>query len=104
MSAPPPVTPPVLTIRFWGTRGSLPAPLSAAAVRQKVRAVLKTQSPRKAYYPGAFDRYARLTAGRALLLLDALLLDALRRFDPPLERWPGQHQDGPLYDFAPHML
>ncbi len=37
-------------------------------------------------------------------LLDALLLDALRRFDPPLERWPGQHQDGPLYDFAPHML
>ena len=43
MSAPPlsPPSPPVLTIRFWGTRGSLPSPLSAAAVRQKVRTVLK---------------------------------------------------------------
>lgn len=33
-------TPPALMVRFWGTRGSLPAPLSAATVRQKVRAAL----------------------------------------------------------------
>jgi phosphoribosyl 1,2-cyclic phosphodiesterase len=40
MPAPPSTPSPVLTVRFWGTRGSLPAPLSAAAVRQKLRAAL----------------------------------------------------------------
>lgn len=47
MSAPSPITPPGLVVRFWGTRGSLPAPLSAAAVRQKVLAVLTKADGRR---------------------------------------------------------
>lgn len=37
-------------------------------------------------------------------LLDALLLSALRTLAPPLDRWPGQGLDGPLYDLAPPHL
>lgn len=50
-SSTPPSTPPPpprdLTVRFWGTRGSLPAPLSAAAVRQKLRVALKRADGRR---------------------------------------------------------
>ncbi len=35
------------------------------ALLEKVRAVLADQAPRKAYYPGAFDRYEHLVEGRA---------------------------------------
>jgi anti-anti-sigma factor len=35
-----------IPVRFWGTRGSLPAPLSAAAVREKVREALVTACDR----------------------------------------------------------
>jgi hypothetical protein len=34
------------------------------ALLDKVRAVLQTVPPRKAYYPGAFERYERLAGGR----------------------------------------
>lgn len=36
--------------------------------------------------------------------LDVLLLHALRTLAPPLDRWPGQGLDGPLYDLAPAQL
>jgi aldehyde dehydrogenase (NAD(P)+) len=45
----------LVTSKHWAQRDDLLA---------KVRAVLRAQAPRKAYYPGAFDRFEALTKGR----------------------------------------
>lgn len=46
-----------MLIRFWGTRGSLPAPLSRSAVRQKLRAALLAAKGRNFDGPEAIERF-----------------------------------------------
>jgi acyl-CoA reductase-like NAD-dependent aldehyde dehydrogenase len=46
----------LVTSKSWPQRGAL---------LDKVRSILATVPPRKAYYPGAFDRFEYLTKGRA---------------------------------------
>ncbi len=46
----------LVTSKSWPQRGAL---------LDKVRSILATVAPRKAYYPGAFDRFDYLTKGRA---------------------------------------
>lgn len=46
----------LVTSKAWAQRDALLA---------KLRAILATMPPRKAYYPGAFDRFKLLTEGRA---------------------------------------
>jgi anti-anti-sigma factor len=46
-----------LLVRFWGTRGSLPAALDAASVRNKIRAALRQASGRTFVDDHAIDRF-----------------------------------------------
>ncbi|HXQ53110.1 MAG TPA: MBL fold metallo-hydrolase [Stellaceae bacterium] len=46
-----------MLIRFWGTRGSLPAPLSRAGVRQKLREALAAAKGRSFDGPAAIERF-----------------------------------------------
>jgi phosphoribosyl 1,2-cyclic phosphodiesterase len=46
-----------MLIRFWGTRGSLPAPIGYRAVRAKVRAALLAARGRALDDPEAIDRF-----------------------------------------------
>ena len=46
-----------MRVRFWGTRGSLPAPLGAAEVRGKVRAALLAASGRRFETPADADAF-----------------------------------------------
>jgi phosphoribosyl 1,2-cyclic phosphodiesterase len=46
-----------MLVHFWGTRGSLPAPLSAAAVRAKIHAALIAAQGRTLDGPAAIDAF-----------------------------------------------
>ena len=46
-----------MLVRFWGTRGSLPAPLGRAAVREKIRAALIAAQGRTFDGPDSVDRF-----------------------------------------------
>ncbi len=46
-----------MQIRFWGTRGSLPAPLTAAGVREKLAAALTAAQGRPLDTPAAIDAF-----------------------------------------------
>ena len=46
-----------MLVRFWGTRGSLPAPVDAAAVRAKVKNALVRARGRSLDGDGAIDRF-----------------------------------------------
>src|SRR3984885_14082200 len=46
-----------MLIRFWGTRGSLPAPLGRSAVQAKLRAALLAAQGRQFDGPAAVDRF-----------------------------------------------
>lgn len=46
-----------MQIRFWGTRGSLPAPLSAADVRDKIAAALTAAQGKRLDTPAAVDEF-----------------------------------------------
>jgi phosphoribosyl 1,2-cyclic phosphodiesterase len=46
-----------MLVRFWGTRGSLPAPISRKAVRDKLRAALGAAQGRKFDGPDSIDRF-----------------------------------------------
>jgi anti-anti-sigma factor len=48
---------PALGVRFWGTRGSLPAPLNARHVRQKLQAALRAAQGRRLDTPEAVDAF-----------------------------------------------
>jgi phosphoribosyl 1,2-cyclic phosphodiesterase len=46
-----------MQIRFWGTRGSLPAPLTAATIREKIAAALTAAQNVKLETPAAIDEF-----------------------------------------------
>jgi phosphoribosyl 1,2-cyclic phosphodiesterase len=46
-----------MLIRFWGTRGSLPAPIGKRAVREKLRSALLAANGRRFEGPDAIDRF-----------------------------------------------
>jgi len=46
-----------MQIRFWGTRGSLPAPLTAAAIREKLKAALAAAQGARLDTSGAIDAF-----------------------------------------------
>ena len=48
---------PMIPVRFWGTRGSLPAPLGASAVRAKIRAALFAARNRRLTTAEAIDGF-----------------------------------------------
>ena len=48
---------PVIPVRFWGTRGSLPAPLGHGAVRAKIRDALLAARARALMTPEAIDAF-----------------------------------------------
>jgi phosphoribosyl 1,2-cyclic phosphodiesterase len=48
---------PVIPVRFWGTRGSLPAPLEASAVRAKIRDALFAARNRRLTTAEAIDGF-----------------------------------------------
>ncbi|MBX3650352.1 MAG: MBL fold metallo-hydrolase [Burkholderiales bacterium] len=46
-----------MQIRFWGTRGSLPAPLTTAAIREKLKAALAAAQGIRLDTPAAIDTF-----------------------------------------------
>ncbi len=52
-----PAIPSVIPVRFWGTRGSLPAPLNHKAVRAKIREALMAARDKRLTNPDAIDEF-----------------------------------------------
>jgi hypothetical protein len=46
-----------MQIRFWGTRGSLPAPLTTTAIREKLATALTAAQGMKLETPAAIDEF-----------------------------------------------